>query len=62
MPKPSSSFHNVKVIEMANTKVAKVKNKVPYGTQSVPYLILTPAQMYEVGIRVAEHDVTDAFC
>ena len=24
------------------------------------YLILTPAQMYEVGTRAAEHDVTDA--
>ena len=51
LPEPSSSLSNVvppKAIEMANAEVVKVKNKAPHGARSVPYLILTPAQRYEV--------------
>ena len=63
LPEPSSSLSNVvppKAIEMANAEVVKVKNKAPRGGRSVPYLILTPAQRYEVGKRAAEHGVTAA--
>ena len=63
LPEPSSSLSNVvppKAIEMANAEVVKVKNKAPRGSRSVPYLILTPAQRYEVGKRAAEHGVTAA--
>jgi len=54
LPEPSSALSGVvppKAIEMANAEVIKVKNKVPHGTRSAPYLILTPAQKYEVGKR-----------
>ena len=63
LPEPSSSLSNVvppKAIEMANAEVVKVKNKARRGSRSVPYLILTPAQRYEVGKRAAEHGVTAA--
>ena len=63
LPEPSSSLSNVvppKAIEMANAEVVKVKNKAPRSSRSVPYLILTPAQRYEVGKRAAEHGVTAA--
>ena len=63
LPEPSSSLNDVvppKAIEMVNAEVVKVKNKAPCGGKSVPYLILTPAQRYEVGKRAAEHGVTAA--
>ena len=63
LPEPSSRLSNVvppKAIEMANSEVVKVKNKIPRGTRSAPYLILTPAQQCEVGKRAAEHGVTVA--
>ena len=43
---------------MANTEVEKLKNKGPRGARSAPYLILTPAQSYEVGKRAAEQGIT----
>ena len=63
LPEPSSCLSDVvppKAIEMANAEVSKVKNKPPRGARSAPYLILTPAQRYEVGKRAAEHGVTAA--
>ena len=63
LPEPSSSLINVvppKAIEMTNAEVVKVKNKAPRGSRSVPYLILTPAQRYEVGKIAAEHGITAA--
>ena len=63
LPESSSCLSNVvlaKAIEMANSEFVKVKNKTPRGSRSAPYLILTPAQRYEVGKRAAEHGVTVA--
>ena len=63
LPESSSSLSNVvppNANEMANAKVVKVKNKTPHGSRSVPYLILTLAQRFEVSKRAAEHDVTAA--
>ena len=60
LPEPTSSLSNFvppKAIELANTEVDKVKNKGPRGTRSAPYLILTPAQRFQVGKRAAEHGV-----
>ena len=47
-----------KAIELANSEVEKVKNKGPRGTRSEPYLILTPANTFQVGKRAAEHGIT----
>ena len=47
-----------KAIESANTEVEKVKNKEPRGARSVAYLILTPAQRFQVDKQAAEHGVT----
>lgn len=61
LPEPTSSLNSVvpsKAIELANSEVLKLKNKGPRGARSAPYLILTPAQRYEVGKRAAEHGVT----
>ena len=44
-------------IESANTEVEKVKNKGPQGARSEPYLILTPANRFQVIKRAAEHGI-----
>ena len=49
LPEPTSSLSNFvppKTIELANTEVEKVKNNGPRDTRSVPYLILTPVQIW----------------
>ena len=47
-----------KAIELANTEVEKVKNKVPQGARSAPYLILTSTQGFQVGKRATVLDIT----
>ena len=53
-----SNFVPYKANESANTEVKKVQNKGPRGARSAPYLILTPAQRFQVAKRAAEHGVT----
>ena len=48
---PSSS------IERANASIAPIIERQESGKRG-PYLILTPAQRYEIGRRAAEHGVT----
>ena len=45
-------------IELPNAEVLKLKDKAPSDNRTGPYLMLTPAQRYEVGKRAAEHGVT----
>ena len=47
-----------KAIELANASVAKVKDGMPRGKRSGPYLMLSGAQRFEIGKRAAEHGVT----
>ena len=73
LPDPDGTLSKIvppSAIKMANDEVAKVVNDEerksdtstdePRGTRSRPngYLILTPAQQFEVGKRAAEHGVT----
>ena len=61
LPDPNgwlSSSIPPKAIELANAKVTKVKDGTSGGTRSRPYLMLSPAQRYEIGKRAAEHGVT----
>ena len=51
-----------KAIELANTEAEKVKNKGPQGAMLAPYLILTPAQRFQVGKRAAEHGFMSQIC
>ena len=44
-------------IELANSKVSELMDK-PRGSPRSPYLILTPAQRFEVGKQAVEHRVT----
>jgi len=44
-----------KAIELANTKVANV---TPRNNRTRPYLMLMPAQRYEVGKWASEHGMT----
>ena len=44
-------------IELANAKVLELMDK-PCGRPRPPYLILMPAQRFEVGKRAGEHGVT----
>ena len=58
LPEPNGSLSKKvpsKAIEMANSEVTKLKEQ-PRGRGS--YLILTPAQRFEIGKRAAEHGVT----
>ena len=61
LPDPNGSLSSSvlpKVIELASTKVAKVKDGTSRGARSGPYLMLSPPQRYEIGKRVEEHGVT----
>ena len=65
LPEPTSRLSNFvppKAIESANTEVEKVKNREPRGARSAPYLILTPAQRFQVGKKAAEHGITAWLC
>jgi len=44
-----------KAIELANAKVANV---TPHNNRTRTYLILMPAQKYEVGKQASEHNMT----
>ena len=60
LPDPNgllSSSVPPKAIELANAKVTKVKDGTSGGARS-GYLMLSPAQRYEIGKREAEHGVT----
>ena len=67
-PEPTSLLSKsvpVKAIELANAQVMKVQlegktcsDSRGESCQGGPYLILTPAQRYEVGKRAAEHSIT----
>ena len=58
LPEPNSSLNKKvpsKAIELANAEVTSLKEEPRVRG---PYLILTPAQQFEVGKRAAEHGVT----
>jgi len=58
LPEPTGPLSNsvpMKAIELANVKVANVTTR---NNRTRPYLMLTPAQRYKVGKRVAEHGMT----
>ena len=58
LPEPNGSLSKKvpsKAIELANAEVTSLKEE-PRGRG--PYLILTPAQRFEVGKQAAEHGVT----
>ena len=64
---PLSDKISSKAIELANAEVEKVSHlskeqvcKKPCGPRSTSYLILSPAQQFELGKRAAEHGVTSA--
>ena len=61
LPEPNDSLSKsvpTNAIELANAEVLKLKDKAPRDNRTGPYLMLTPAQWYEVGKRAAEHGVT----
>ena len=70
LPDPNGTLSKIvppSAIKLANDEVSKAVEGVPgmttakpHGTHSRPnkYLILTPAQWFEVGKRAAEHGVT----
>ena len=70
LPNPNGPLSNKissKAIELANAEVEKVSHlskeqvcKKPRGPRSTSYLILSPAQQFELGKRAAEHGVTSA--
>ena len=53
-------LYHQRQLKWQNAKIVKVKNKPPCGTRSVPYLILTPTQRYEMGKRAAGQSITTA--
>ena len=60
LPNPQGSLSKKvpsSAIERANTSVTPIIERFESGKRG-PYLILTPAQRYEVGRRAAEHGVT----
>ena len=61
LPEPNGSLSKsvpTNAIKLANAEVLKLKDKAPRDYRTGPYLMLTPAQRYEVGKRAAEHGVT----
>jgi len=54
---PLSEKVPAKAIKLANTEVEQLEAS-PHGRHRSPYLILTPAQQYEVGKRASEHGIT----
>ena len=71
LPEPTGLLSKsvpVKAIELANTKVKKLvqpdvacaRDSGGKSSQGGLYLMLTPAQRYEVGKRAAEHGTTCA--
>ena len=61
LPEPNGSLSKsvpATAIELANAEVLKLKDKSTRDSRTGPYLMLTPAQRYEVGKRAAEHGVT----
>ena len=61
LPEPNGSLSKslpATAIELVNVEVLRLKDKSPHDSRTGPYLMLTPAQRYEVGKRAAEHGVT----
>ena len=61
LPEPNGSLSKsvpATAIELVNAEVLKLKDKSTCDSRTGPYLMLTPAQRYEVGKRVAERGVT----